>query len=183
MDEPDWKNCTEEDLWRYVAWHLEEAGIESVLVGGAVVAIYTEGIYRSGDLDLVIHQIDRAQVGNVLSGIEFEGTESRYYKHPQCEHLFLEFPPGPVELGNESPVEPAVQEIEGQALKLLSPTDCVKDRMAGYIHWATRDLFDQAVLVCQRQEDRIDWQDLERWCAGESADTAYSELLQNLGRQ
>jgi len=53
MNPPDWTNCTEEELWRYVAWHLEGAGIRSVLVGGAVVSIYTEGLYRSGDLDMV----------------------------------------------------------------------------------------------------------------------------------
>jgi hypothetical protein len=51
MNEPDWKRCTEEELWHYVGWHLEGAGIRSVLVGGAVVAIHTEGLYRSGDLD------------------------------------------------------------------------------------------------------------------------------------
>jgi hypothetical protein len=53
MQPPDWSRCTEEQLWRYVAWHLEGEGIRSVLVGGAVVAIYTEGLYRSGDLDMV----------------------------------------------------------------------------------------------------------------------------------
>lgn len=36
-----------------MAWHLEGEGIRSVLVGGAVVAIYTEGLYRSGDLGAV----------------------------------------------------------------------------------------------------------------------------------
>ena len=35
MNPPDWPKCTEEELWRYVAWHLEGAGIRSVLVGGA----------------------------------------------------------------------------------------------------------------------------------------------------
>lgn len=39
MNEPDWNTCDEETLWKYVAWHLEEAGIETVLVGGAVVSI------------------------------------------------------------------------------------------------------------------------------------------------
>jgi hypothetical protein len=45
MEAPDWSHCTEEELWLYVAWHLEGEGIRSVLVGGAVVAIYTEGLY------------------------------------------------------------------------------------------------------------------------------------------
>ena len=53
MNEPNWENCNERELWQYVAWHLDGEGIYSVLVGGAVVAIYTEGLYQSGDLDMV----------------------------------------------------------------------------------------------------------------------------------
>lgn len=39
MNPPNWQECTEEGLWKYVAWHLDKAGIRSVLVGGAVVSI------------------------------------------------------------------------------------------------------------------------------------------------
>ena len=67
MDEPDWTTCTEEQLWRYVAWHLEGAGIRSVLVGGAVVAIHTEGLYRSGDLDMVPDDLGRGRLPEVLA--------------------------------------------------------------------------------------------------------------------
>lgn len=38
MKEPDWKDCTEEDVWQFVAWHLAKNGIETILVGGAVAA-------------------------------------------------------------------------------------------------------------------------------------------------
>ena len=48
MKEPNWKNCTEEDVWKYVGWHLAKNGIETILVGGAVAAIYSEGAYKSG---------------------------------------------------------------------------------------------------------------------------------------
>ena len=71
MEAPDWKNCSEEELWRYVAWHLEGAGIGSVLVGGAVVSIYTEGLYRSGDLDLVTDDTARLRLAEVLAQIGF----------------------------------------------------------------------------------------------------------------
>ena len=52
-DELDLSTCTEAQLWRHVASHLEANGIAVVLVGGAVVAVYTDGAYRSGDLDFV----------------------------------------------------------------------------------------------------------------------------------
>lgn len=58
MKVPDWSSCTEEELWRYVAWHLKGNDIESILVGGSVAAIYSNGVYRSGDLDFIISDAD-----------------------------------------------------------------------------------------------------------------------------
>lgn len=42
----DFQSCTEEELWKYVATHLKLNQIDTILVGGAVVSIYSEGIYR-----------------------------------------------------------------------------------------------------------------------------------------
>ncbi len=177
LSPPDWGTCHEEELWHYVAWHLEGAGIRSMLVGGAVVSIYTEGLYRSGDLDLVPDDLGRTRLEPVLREIGFEPTRSRYYKHPECPHLFLEFPRGPVEIGEEFPITPEEIEVGGRTLRLLSPTDSVKDRLAGYIHWKARANFDQAVLICRRQRERVGLAAVERWCAAEGGATAFAELL------
>ena len=61
-------------------------------------------------------------------------------------------------------------------LKLLSPTDCVRDRLAGFIHFANRDYMDQAVLVATAHP--IAWDRVERWCEGEGprGPLAYAEL-------
>ncbi|MES2661222.1 MAG: hypothetical protein V4689_21560 [Verrucomicrobiota bacterium] len=182
MTPPDWKTCDEGELWRFVAWHLEGAGIQTVLVGGAVVAIYSEGLYRSGDLDMVLDRHRRSEVTEALKEIGFFPDKSRYFKHPECKHLYVEFPPGPVELGEEHPVYPAEIPVEGRILRLLSPTDCVKDRLAAYIHWKLRDNFRQAVLVARRQKDRIDFQNLAAWCEREGGAVAYAELLDELSK-
>jgi hypothetical protein len=183
MQQPDWSQCTEEELWRYVAWHLEGEGIHSVLVGGAVVAIYTEGLYRSGDLDMVPDDMGRSRLPEALAKIGFQPTQSRYFKHPECTHLYLEFPRGPVEIGEQYPVIPAEIELEGRTLRLLSPTDSVKDRLAGYIHWKSRANFDQALLICRRQRDRVNLQAVRNWCIGESGISAFEELMCRLGEE
>ena len=180
MQPPDLSRCTEEELWHYVAWHLEGEGIRSVLVGGAVVAIYTEGLYRSGDLDMVPDDLGRNRLAEALAKIGFEPTKSRYFKHPECAHLFLEFPKGPVEIGEERPVIPAEIELEGRKLRLLSPTDSVKDRLAGYIHWKSRANFDQALLICQRQKGRVDLDAVRDWCTREGGISAFEELMGRL---
>ena len=175
MNPPNWEKCSIKELWEYVAWHLSLSGIDSVLVGGAVVAIYTEGLYQSSDLDIVPDEFERHRIAGALEKIGFS-AEGRYFTHPSCPHLCLEFPRGPVELGEECPVEPEQIMLEGQTIQILSPTSCVKDRLAGYIHWRTRDLFDQAVLVCLRQAARIDWRELKDWCVGENSPETYDEL-------
>ncbi len=180
MKEPDWQRCDEGELWRYVAWHLDAAGIRSVLVGGAVVSIYTEGLYRSGDLDLVTDGVDRDRLKAVLKQLGFEPSRSRYFKHPACTHLFLEFPRGPVEIGEEFPIVPEEMEVEGRALRLLSPTDSVKDRLAGYIHWRNRSYFDQALLICRSQQQRVDLVAVRKWCEREGGAAAYQELIEQL---
>ena len=182
MNPPDWNKCTIKELWEYVAWHLSLSGIDSVLVGGAVVAIYTEGLYQSSDLDIVPDEFERHRIAGVLEGLGFT-AKGRYFIHPACEHLCIEFPRGPVELGEECPVEPEKIIIDGQAIQILSPTSCVKDRLAGYIHWGTRDLFDQAVLVCLRQMSRIHWPELEQWCAGENNPETFDELRRTVDEQ
>ena len=50
MKEPDWKTVTESSLWEYVGWHLAKNNIKTILVGGAVCAIYSDGAYQSGDI-------------------------------------------------------------------------------------------------------------------------------------
>lgn len=180
MIAPNFKNCSEEELWRYVAWHLEGAGVSSVLVGGAVVAIYTEGLYRSGDLDMVPDDFQRSKIPEVMQNIGFLPGKSRHYRNPECDHLFIEFPPGPVELGDEYPVVPDEIPYQGRTIRLLSPTDCVKDRLAAYIHWKRRACFDQALLVCRRQKERVNLDDVRQWCEQEGGQTSFNELLEAL---
>ena len=57
-------------------------------------------------------------------------------------------------------------------LKLLSPTDCVKDRLAAFYHWNDRQCLQQAVWVAQ--ERAIDWKEIERWSRKEGAEEKFT---------
>ena len=171
----DFSRCTVEELWRFVAVHLEERGIGVVLVGGAVVSVYTEGAYRSGDLDFVREEFFAEGLPEVMSEIGFE-KEGRHYRHPDCGHLFVEFVSGPIGIGADTGIVPAEVTSGGTTIKLLSPTDSVRDRLAGFIHFGSRDYMDQAVMVAAAHE--IDWRKVERWCRGEGpgGPAAYAEV-------
>jgi hypothetical protein len=73
MRAPDYKVCSEEELWKFIGYHLSKAGIESVLVGGAVVAVYSKGAYRSGDLDFVTQKGTNSEIQKVLENLGFQG--------------------------------------------------------------------------------------------------------------
>ena len=160
-------DCTEEQLWRHVAGHLEESGVHVVLVGGAVVSVYSRGAYRSGDLDFVQEGLFGASVEECMAELGF-GREGRYFVHPDCEHLFVEFVAGPLGIGDDLDIVPATEVQDGNTLRILSPTDCVRDRLASYIHFKTRDCLAQAALVAAAQP--VDWGVVEDWCLLESSE-------------
>ena len=53
----------------------------------------------------------------------------------------------------------------GGVLKLLTPTDCVKDRSAAFYHWNDRQGLDQAVWVAMAQPIKLD--EVKSWSRGE----------------
>lgn len=92
----------------------------------------------------------------------------------------MEFPRGPVEIGEQYLVVPDEIMVEGRKLRLLSPTDSVKDRLAGYIHWKSRANFDQALLICRQQMQRVKLDVVRDWCIQEGGLHTFDELISNL---
>lgn len=68
----DFKNCSEKELWQFVAVHLKKHGIDTVLVGGSVVSVYTDGAYKSGDLDFVKLDLFTTGIEKAMKEIGFK---------------------------------------------------------------------------------------------------------------
>jgi hypothetical protein len=177
----NFKNCSEEELWKYVATHLKKNGIDSILVGGAVVSIYSEGIYESGDLDFVLTDMFVKNLPAVMKEIGFVKKGGRHYEHPECKHLFVEFPSSFLEIGDDNRIKPDEILVEGTKIKILSPTDCVRDRLAGYMYFKSRDNFDQAILVAKKHPVSI--AKIKKWCEGEKHLDVFEEFAQALKKQ
>ncbi len=73
---------------------------------------------------------------------------------------FIEFPRGPLGVGDEVVKNIENLEMDTGILKLLTPTDCIKDRLAGY-YWDDMQNLEQAVMVALENDFDID--DIERW--------------------
>ena len=148
------------------------------MVGGAVVSVYTDGLYKSGDLDFVKLDLFTSGLEKAMNEIGFFKRD-RHYIHPDCNHLFVEFPGGPpLGIGEDNKIIASEKEVEDQIIKIFSPTDCVKDRLASYIHFKAEECLDQAVMVASRHP--VDYKKIEKWCFGEGAKLQWNEFKSRL---
>ncbi|MBU2609424.1 MAG: hypothetical protein KJ606_00545 [Chloroflexi bacterium] len=151
---------TQIELAAYIQSHLREVGIDVVLSGGATVSLYSSGRYVSKDLDLINVQFaKRSKIKAAMDEIGFR-EKGRYFENPDTEY-FVEFPKGPLSVGEEPVKEISEIELATGILRVISPTDCVKDRLCAYYFWGDKQGLAQAVLVAQFQ--MIDIREIERW--------------------
>ena len=64
-------------------------------------------------------------------------------------------------------------------LRILTPTDCVVDRLAGFYHWNDEQCMEQAVAVASRHP--VDLDRIRNWSARESSSQRFKEFLARLG--
>jgi len=151
-----------EEFAALVCTTLEAHGISVVLSGGAVVSIYSDAEYVSYDLDFIPIGLAR-KVDDVMKSLGFEKTQ-RHWTHPRSRY-WVEFPPGPVAIGEETIRTFAERETRMGTLRLLGPTECVMDRLAWFIHDADTECLEQAVRVATLHP--VDLARVERWARGE----------------
>jgi hypothetical protein len=158
------------ELGAYIQTILRDQKIIVVLSGGASVSFYTDNQYISYDLDLInIYSVVMRKIRKVMKEIGFF-EKDRAYTHPETPY-FIEFPPGPLFVGAD-PVQ-QINEISLSTglLSIISVTDCVKDRLAGYYHWGDRQCLQQAILVTLK--NNVDMSEVERWSKAEGKTSEY----------
>lgn len=63
---------------------------------------------------------------------------------------------------------------------IYSPTDCIRDRLASYIHFKARECLDQAALVAKKFP--FNQKKVKEWCASEGAPQAFEDLIKKIKR-
>ena len=148
------------ELAALIQTKLRERSIDVVLSGGGAVTIYTSGKYVTYDLDMVIMGIpNRDDIKEVMAELGFQYI-GRHFEHPATK-LFVEFPPGPLTIGEEPIGKIDELELSTGILRVLSPTDSIKDRLSAYFHWNDRQSLEQAILIAKDNE--VDIEDIRRW--------------------
>jgi hypothetical protein len=119
------------------------------------------------DLDFIT--VERSNViAPIVAELGFT-PEGKDFHHPNSRY-FLEFPPGPISFGDryiDSSETTSLCTPFGK-LQIITPTQCVLDRLAWFIHGKDRQARDQAIMVGRRQE--IDWDDVHAWARNEGVD-------------
>lgn len=163
-----------QELGAFISCHLQKYGLEITLTGGSCVTIYTNNQYKSMDLDFVeTYFTKRKDLKRYLAELGFE-EENRYFKHPETDY-FIEFPPGPLAVGGEPIKEINIIHTEVGDLQIISPTECVKDRLASFFFWNDRQCLSQAVLVARSNE--INLAEIKRWSLKEGEEQKFTEFL------
>jgi hypothetical protein len=162
-----------------VGAHLASRGIRAVLTGGACVAIHT-GHYVSKDADFVLqgHISQRGleealrELGFVRHGAEFVHSEVPFT---------VEFPPGPLSIGDDLAIIPAELSLGNITALGLSATDSCRDRLAAFYHWNDRQALALAVEIARARP--VDLGLIRDWSAREGKTAEFGEFLRKAGNQ
>jgi hypothetical protein len=151
-----------EEIATLVCSRLEADGISVVLSGGAAVSIYSANEYESYDLDFIPTGLAR-RVDRTMEALGFV-RQQRHWVHPKNSY-WVEFPAGPVAIGEEVIHDFAERRSAAGVLRILHPTECVMDRLTWFFHNADRQCLEQALQVTRRHP--VNLKRIERWAAKE----------------
>jgi hypothetical protein len=166
------KKITIKELSVLIARQLQNHGIDVVLTGGACVTIYSFNQYRSLDLDFVVNTMEdkRKQIKAAMAEIGFSLKPESFFGRADCPYI-IEFIPPPLSIGSEQILK---TRLVAGVLKMLTPTDCVKDRLAAFFFWNDRQALKQALMVAKRQ--KINLKEIKRWAQAENQMAKFQEF-------
>jgi hypothetical protein len=175
----DFSELSIEELAAVISDSLRKQGIAATLSGGACAQIYTSKEYVTGDLDFVVNYLwpkDEDKIENVMSGLGFK-RNGRIFTNDSVAYS-VEFPPGPLGIGEQYRIQPVEIELKTGTLSLLSPTDSAKDRLVSYFYANDRQCLEQAVRICQLND--VDMDGIRKWARSEGRPEKFAEFERRL---
>lgn len=112
-----------------IADAFEAAAMRVTLVGGSAIEVYAPGLYKSGDIDLVIEsesgESRRERLNPVFASLGFE----KFGRHWKRGDLFVEVPSQSMEDPSE------IVRVGHFPLRIVSKEVLLADRVVGFKHW------------------------------------------------
>jgi hypothetical protein len=164
------QRSTLEDVVFRICTALAKRDLQVLLVGGSAATYYAPKAYQSNDADFVaVFNVNRVREAEVVAtmvelGYQLNGNT---FEHTGGSPFTIEFPKGPPMVGGEAIRIFETVERGDEVLYVISPTDCVKDRLAQYYFWNDRTALRAAVAVTSEQQDRVDMSRIKDWSSRE----------------
>ncbi len=168
------------ELAAFVQTKLEKKGIKTVLSGGAAVSFYVGRKYVSKDIDLVADWAPKAAtLRAAMSEMEFF-QKAKYFAHPDTEHL-VEILPGPLSVGEQVVTRTNKVQLSTGVLRVLTPADAVKDRLAAYFYWHDTESLLQAIWIARFH--KVDLKRLKTWAKKEKQTDKFENFVKRLKKR
>jgi hypothetical protein len=99
-------------------------------------------------------------------------------RRPQEVEFFVEFPRGPLSIGDDLAIHPVRLTIGGVSTFALSPTDSCRDRLAAFYHWDDRQSLCLAVEIACKHKVNLDA--IRAWSVKEGMAAKCREFLREV---
>ena len=155
---------------------LDRSGTTAVLSGGAAATLYAPEAIQSFDLDFVLtlHGAS-ARAAEALESLGYS-LQGQHYEHASNPFL-LEFPPGPLAIGDELITQWPTLRERGRVLHVILATDSCRDRLAAFYHFGDRSALEQALAIQRAQPDSVDLHLVREWSDREGHAERCAEFL------
>jgi hypothetical protein len=167
------------ELGAIICNSLKKEGLQATLSGGACAEIYSHSKYVTGDLDFVVNFVwpeNDKTIERVMSVLGFEKS-GRIFINKTVAYS-VEFPPGPLSIGEEYQIKPVELKVKTGNLSLLSPTDSAKDRLISYFYGNDAQCLEQAVMICQM--NKVNIENIREWAKNEGWPEKFKEFERRL---
>lgn len=138
--------------------------------------MYAPAVYQSRDADFII-AVHGSGGADILAQLGYTRDGSGTYKHTD-NHYTVDFPAGPLAIGNDLIKTWDTRHREAELLHILSRTDCIRDRLMWFYTRNDRSSLAAAIGVAQSGE--IDIDRLRDWSNREGFGTRFEVFASKL---
>lgn len=156
---------------------LRRHGIRAVLTGGACATFHSGGVYVSRDVDFVLPAgTHKESIDGAMGSVGFTRKSDRYV-HPRSR-FYVEFPAGPLAIGQAHHPKPVRIRIGRATAWSLSATDSCLDRLAAFYHWGDRQA--RAVALKIALGNRVFLGRIREWSIKEGKESEFEAFSKEL---
>lgn len=158
---------------------LHQEGITAVLTGGSAATVYAPDACQSYDADfIVLSPTARTNFVAILAALDYR-PEGRIWRHDQSPFT-LDFPDDVILIGSDHIRDFEVMVDGDLLLNILSPTDCVRDRLCHFYVYSDRSALSAAVSVAHAKLHLVNLALIEAWSERERATARFAEFMERL---